>query len=54
MANQSSRGGKKQNQSRQPGGTKHQGVRPGSTGIEKERGNQGPRHRIVGKSRSKG
>ena len=47
MADQSSRGGKKQSQERQPLGKKHQGVRPGSTATEKERGNKGPRKKVV-------
>ena len=47
MADQTSRGGKKQGQAKQPQGKKHQGVRPGSTAIEKERGNKGPRKKVV-------
>jgi hypothetical protein len=47
MANQTSRGGKKQSTKREPLGKKHQGVRPGSTGTAKERGNKAPRQKVV-------
>lgn len=56
MANQSKRGGMKQGTGKQGESKKKQGVRPGSTAAAKERGNQGPRQKIVpdakgGKSR---
>lgn len=46
MANQTSRGGKKQG-TRKEGGKQHQGVRPGSSGRARERGNKQPRMKIV-------
>ncbi|HJT34176.1 MAG TPA: hypothetical protein VJ783_19165 [Pirellulales bacterium] len=47
MANQTSRGGKKQGRERQPGGKQHQGVRPHSTARAKERTQEVPRRKLV-------
>ena len=47
MANQTSRGGKKEIVPGQK--PKHAGVRPGSTGTRKERGQQEPRQPVVPK-----
>jgi protein required for attachment to host cells len=43
MANQTTRGGKKQGEEKQPGGKQHQGVRPGSSARKKERQQAAPR-----------
>src|SRR5688572_10039117 len=48
MADQKSRGGKKQSDERQARGKRHQGVRKGSTARRKERGQGAPRHPVVG------
>ena len=47
MADQRSRGGKKQTARREPQGKKHQGVRPGTTAREKERENGQQRRPVV-------
>ena len=47
MADQSSRGGKKETKTGAVGNKKHSGVRPGSTGTKKERGQQEPRKKVV-------
>jgi hypothetical protein len=47
MADQKSRGGKKQDNNRSPTGKKHQGVRQGSTAREKERTQAAPRKKLV-------
>jgi protein required for attachment to host cells len=47
MADQKSRGGKKQGNETQAGGKRHQGVRKGSTARRKERHQQAPRQRVV-------
>ena len=47
MADQKSRGGKKQDNLRSPTGKKHQGVRKGSTAREKERTQAEPRKKVV-------
>src|SRR5262245_44506378 len=52
MADQRSRGGKKQGPKREPQGKKHQGVRPGTTARAKERSNRQRRKPTVPRAKA--